>query len=265
MDDNNNDAKNDNDDDDDNDEKTHLNKIRQILIQTKIEPAKSSTIIELFRRFFSTNTNQEKLEDIDCERGGYHEIIPRLFLGDYRLAMDSIRLKKLGFTHILNAAEGRKFGQINTSATYYEEVGIKYKGFSIIDSPAYKIGIHFEDAIQFLEEALNNKKNRVYVHCQQGISRSATLIIAYLLHTYEHMSLFDAFQLVATRRRIWPNDGFCRHLLQLEKEKKQKKNNEETPPLSQIETIENNFELCTINDENDGDENDGDENLSSKS
>ncbi|CAF2720449.1 unnamed protein product [Rotaria sp. Silwood2] len=268
MDDNNNDAKNDNDNDDDddgNDEKTHLNKIRQILIQTKIEPAKSSTIIELFRRFFSTNTNQEKLEDIDCERGGYHEIIPRLFLGDYRLAMDSIRLKKLGFTHILNAAEGRKFGQINTSATYYEEVGIKYKGFSIIDSPAYKIGIHFQDAIQFLEEALNNKKNRVYVHCQQGISRSATLIIAYLLHTYEHMSLFDAFQLVATRRRIWPNDGFCRHLLQLEKEKKQKKNNEETPPLSQIETIENNFELCTINDENDGDENDGDENLSSKS
>ncbi len=36
--------------------------------------------------------------------------------------------------------------------------------------------------------------------------------MAYLLHTYENMSLFDAFQLVATRRRIWPNDGFCRHL-----------------------------------------------------
>ncbi|CAF0863959.1 unnamed protein product [Rotaria sp. Silwood1] len=253
MDDNNTNNKNDDNDDvvdNNDDEKTHLNKIRQILIQTKIEPAKSSTIVELFRRFFSTNTNQEKLEDIDCAHGGYHEIIPRLFLGDYRLAMDPIKLQKLGFTHILNAAEGRKFGQINTSATYYEETGIKYKGFSIIDSPAYKIGKHFEDAIQFLEEALNNNKNRVYVHCQQGISRSATLIIAYLLHTYEHMSLFDAFQLVAARRRIWPNDGFCRHLLQLEKEKKQKKNNEETPPISQIQTIENDFELCTINDEN---------------
>ncbi len=66
----------------------------------------------------------------------------------------------MGFTHILNAAEGRKFGQINTNATYYEEMGIKYLGFSIIDNPAYKIGMHFEEAIKFLEEALNNKNSR---------------------------------------------------------------------------------------------------------
>ena len=77
-----------------------------------------------------------------------------------RLAMDPGKLKKLGFTHILNAAEGRKFGQINTSATYYEEVGIHYLGFSIIDNPTYKIGMHFEEAIKFLEEALNNKKSK---------------------------------------------------------------------------------------------------------
>jgi hypothetical protein len=77
-----------------------------------------------------------------------------------RLAMDLIKLKKLGFTHILNAAEGRKFGQINTSATYYEEAGIHYLGFSIIDNPTYKIGMHFEEAIKFLEEALNNKNSR---------------------------------------------------------------------------------------------------------
>lgn len=73
--------------------------------------------------------------------------------------MDPVKLKKLGFTHILNAAEGRKFGQINTSATYYEEVGIKYLGFSIIDNPSYQIGMHFEEAIQFLENALNDKKS----------------------------------------------------------------------------------------------------------
>ena len=77
-----------------------------------------------------------------------------------RLAMDPERLKKLGFTHILNAAEGRKFGQINTSATYYEEAGIHYLGFSIIDTPSYKIEMHFEEAIQFLEQALSNKKSK---------------------------------------------------------------------------------------------------------
>lgn len=77
-----------------------------------------------------------------------------------RLAMDSLKLKKLGFTHILNAAEGRKFGQINTSATHYEEVGIKYKGFSIVDHPTYNIAMHFQEAIQYLEDALNHKKSK---------------------------------------------------------------------------------------------------------
>jgi hypothetical protein len=66
----------------DDDDESYLNKIRQILIQTKIEPAKSKTIVELFRRFFSSNSNPEKLEDVDCLQGGYHEIVPRLFLGD---------------------------------------------------------------------------------------------------------------------------------------------------------------------------------------
>lgn len=67
---------------DEEENETSLEKIRQVLIQTKIEPAKSKTIMELFRRFFSPNTDQEKLEDIDCVQGGYHEIVPRLFLGD---------------------------------------------------------------------------------------------------------------------------------------------------------------------------------------
>lgn len=67
---------------DEDDENTSINKIRQILIQTRIEPAKSKTIVELFRRFFTTNVNHEKLEDADCVQGGYHEIIPRLYLGD---------------------------------------------------------------------------------------------------------------------------------------------------------------------------------------
>lgn len=78
-------TKNDDDDDDDNEDKKEkiiLDNIRQILIQTKVEPAKSKTIVELFRRFVSATTNEEKLSDTDCVQGGYHEIIPRLFLGD---------------------------------------------------------------------------------------------------------------------------------------------------------------------------------------
>ena len=77
------------------------------------------------------------------------------------------------------------------------------------------------------------------------------MIVAYLLHTYENMSLLDAFQLVATRRRIWPNDGFCRHLSQLEKERRGKKDTSQSPD---VQTVENEFQSCAINDENTGDE-----------
>lgn len=67
------------------------------------------------------------------------------------------------------------------------------------------------------------------------------------------MSLFDAFQLVATRRRIWPNDGFCRHLLELEKEKRKKKDSSQSPD---VQTMENQLERCNIqektNDDDDG-------------
>jgi len=66
------------------------------------------------------------------------------------------------------------------------------------------------------------------------------LIVAYLLHTYEDMSIFDAFRLVATRRRVWPNDGFCRHLLRLEKERKKTKQSTNSPDIQAVENLDEN-------------------------
>jgi len=39
----------------------------------------------------------------------------------------------------------------------------------------------FREAIDFIEKALD-KKERVVVHCGRGISRSATVVIAFLMH-----------------------------------------------------------------------------------
>ena len=68
---------------DDDDDETYLTRIRQLLTQTKAEPAKSRTIVELFRRFFSSDASEDKLEGTDCVQGRYHEIVPRLYLGDW--------------------------------------------------------------------------------------------------------------------------------------------------------------------------------------
>lgn len=63
------------------------------------------------------------------------------------------------------------------------------------------------------------------------------------------MSLLDAFQLVATRRRIWPNDGFCRHLFELEKKRTTKRDDPQSPEL---QAIENELQRCAVNNENTG-------------
>lgn len=64
-------------------------------------------------------------------------------------------------------------------------------------------------------------KNVVYVHCQSGISRSATVVIAYLMKHYRASSqsdvvglgLMSAYEIVYNRRPVInPNDGFFRAL-----------------------------------------------------
>ena len=55
---------------------------------------------------------------------------------------------------------------------------------------------------------------KVFIHCVVGISRSATILIAYLM-IIKHMNAADALQFVFQQRRVFPNLGFLNHLAQL--------------------------------------------------
>ena len=58
---------------------------------------------------------------------------------------------------------------------------------------------------------------KVLVHCQAGISRSATIVIGHLILT--GMSATNALKYVERKRPcVWPNAGFQRELLELEEE-----------------------------------------------
>lgn len=56
---------------------------------------------------------------------------------------------------------------------------------------------------------------KVLVHCLQGLSRSATLVLAFLI-IKKGMSVTEAVELVRSKRRIYPNDGFLQQLCDLE-------------------------------------------------
>lgn len=96
-----------------------------------------------------------------------------IYLGSDNVAKDFNKLSENGITHVINCAG-------DYSANYHEEQGIKYLTFHLKDHVFENIESSFYDVIDFFEEAAKSK-GRVYVHCVQGISRSTTMIISYLI------------------------------------------------------------------------------------
>ena len=74
---------------------------------------------------------------------------------------------------------------------------------------------YFDEASKFIHDSL--KVTNTLVHCMAGISRSTTLLIAYLIR-YRGMKSDDALSHVRSRRSIVnPNPGFWNQLKQYEK------------------------------------------------
>lgn len=86
---------------------------------------------------------------------------------------------------------------------------MKYKVIHAMDVPWENLSKHFAAGNRFIKEALSSG-GTVFIHCYAGISRSAAMLIAYLMAEH-HMNMFQAMSLVKSRRSvIFPNPGFQR-------------------------------------------------------
>jgi hypothetical protein len=98
------------------------------------------------------------------------------------------------------------------SADYHIDKGLKYLSLHLKDHVRENIESCFYDVIQFMEEA-KKEGGRVYVHCVQGISRSTTMCLCYMIYT-QKMTLEDGLKLIRDKRQIAnPNMTFMAQLI----------------------------------------------------
>ncbi|KAI8893935.1 protein-tyrosine phosphatase-like protein [Globomyces pollinis-pini] len=92
---------------------------------------------------------------------------------------------------------------------------IKFYDYAIGDSPNAPIH-QLLDAVTDIIETCRLNGERVLVHCHAGVSRSSTIVLAYLIR-YKQMSLYDAWnQSYKIRPIIRPNRGFAMALKEYE-------------------------------------------------
>ncbi|OAX34111.1 phosphatases II [Rhizopogon vinicolor AM-OR11-026] len=123
-----------------------------------------------------------------------------LYLGSMSATMDRELLSNHHITHVVQVLDVPWL-------PISEKDGFRCLRIDILDKPSADLRPHLEGACQYIAHALQTGGN-VLVHCQQGVSRSPAIVIAYLIHDLG-MSYEQAYALVKRRRPcINPNPGF---------------------------------------------------------
>ncbi|OQR93011.1 dual specificity protein phosphatase 2-like [Achlya hypogyna] len=129
-----------------------------------------------------------------------------LFIGGNDCVNDLPALLSMGVTHIVNCTR--------ETPDYFPE-HVEYLRVAVTDEPEVAIDAFFDEACSFINKAVDNKR-ACLVHCSHGMSRSATIVLAYLI-SHRGMQLLEALDYLRARRRVVsPNVGFMQRLVELE-------------------------------------------------
>ncbi|KAI9574655.1 protein-tyrosine phosphatase-like protein [Boletus coccyginus] len=136
-------------------------------------------------------------------------IIPgKLYLGNVHAARSPRSLTERRITHIVSVCNDAIPAEIPESGIVHLRIPVEDVDFA--DLLAW-----FPTACQFIEQAIA-AEGAVLVHCHQGLTRSATVVAAYLMFTRR----IDATQAMSAvreaREQVWFNAGFHEQLVLFE-------------------------------------------------
>lgn len=149
----------------------------------------------------------------------YHEIEDGIFIGNIKSVIGDYLTKQSDVLDILNI-------KVVISALSEEEYDdnmvakedfpdIEWHRLVISDDDNEKIAPYFSSVYNWIK-ASNLENKNIFIHCLGGLSRSPTLVIAYLM--IEHRWNFEeSYNFVKTKRPyISINSGFINQLKELE-------------------------------------------------
>jgi protein-tyrosine phosphatase len=129
------------------------------------------------------------------------QILSNLWLGNLNLLHDLEFLQENKITHVISLFEE------DVETKPLRILHITQLSIKIYDRDEAPIYDYFKRCIDFIDRAIESGGN-VYVHCFMGISRSPTIVAAYLIQKH-NMTASKALQFIQNIRSIVdPNDGF---------------------------------------------------------
>eukprot|EP01084_Bolivina_argentea_P206327 352301_1 len=164
--------------------------------------------------------------------------------------MEWLKYNKIGA--ILNcAATNIK----HCSSVYTDKCDIILKQLPINDTSKDKniMNQYINDGINFINECIEEKKLKILVHCSAGMSRSATVLIAYLMKRNQ-WDLLKTFKFVRSKRKyVYPNLGFWQLLIEMNNsmfnrkdDNKQQENNDDNKQENNVKYKNNQDKLLSM-------------------
>ncbi|XP_028167622.1 dual specificity protein phosphatase MPK-4-like isoform X2 [Ostrinia furnacalis] len=150
----------------------------------------------------ATDSEFDDLKDVDVS---VDLIDDGLYLGNVACAHDQKMLQQLGITHILT------LDLVPLPRTILDRPNLTFRFVQLSDMPKEDLITHLPETNNFIREAIASG-GTVLVHCFFGVSRSAAVVIAYIMEKYG-LCYEEAYVLVKSKRRfVSPNVGFVAQL-----------------------------------------------------
>lgn len=141
-----------------------------------------------------------------------HGICDHVFLGDIVASENTNLLKELNIKVIISLIK-------EENKDKREVRNIKHYNFGVEDGRNENISKFFPEINTIIKEFIDKKEN-ILIHCYNAVSRSVTVLTAYLIST--GMTLKDSLQLIKDKRgdKVYtkPNIGFMKQLFKYERE-----------------------------------------------